>query len=56
MYKRKFLPELLGFKLYQTLGGKYFYAWNAKHAYKKMPASIIFFITPIGKKIRVWKN
>lgn len=53
MIERKFWPELIGMKLYQTSSEECFYAWNHKHALKKRPADIIYFITNMGKRIIV---
>lgn len=53
MIPRKFWPELLGMKLYQTSSGTCFYAWSHKHAITKKPHDLIYFITNHGKRILV---
>lgn len=53
MIARKFLPELLGMKLYQTSSGEYFYAWSHKHALTKRKHELIYFVTNFGKRILV---
>lgn len=53
MIPRKFLPELIGMKLYQTSRDEYFYAWSHKHALRKRPKELIYFITNFGKRILV---
>ena len=53
MIPRKFWPDLIGMKLYQTSSGDYFYAWSHKHAIKKRKHELIYFITNLEKRILV---